>query len=186
MDSDYSDTPLARYTSINVAGDAETLDTHVAIWPLLRGTREMDLLAEGQILRLTPFRVNTANDMFSFVALGSEVSDAYLKEDLAKVNAFPNPYYGVNSAETSRYSHFVTFSHLPSRVKVRIFDASGTLVRVLEKDDSDQFMRWSLDNENGLPVASGMYIVHIDMPDENKTKILKLAIVGEQQFLENF
>jgi hypothetical protein len=31
-----------------------------------------------------------------------------------------------------------------------------------------------------------MYIVHIDMPDENKTKILKLAIVGEQQFLENF
>ncbi|MDA0336653.1 MAG: hypothetical protein O2782_15935 [bacterium] len=128
MDSDYSDTPLARYTSINVAGDAETLDTHVAIWPLLRGTREMDLLAEGQILRLTPFRVNTANDMFSFVAPGSEVSDAYLKQDLAKVNAFPNPYYGVNSAETSRYSHFVTFSHLPSRVKVRIFDASGTLV----------------------------------------------------------
>ena len=49
-----------------------------------------------------------------------------------------------------------------------------------------EFLRWDLDNENGLPVASGMYFVHIDMPDINKTRILKLAVVGEQQFLENF
>lgn len=186
MDSDYSDTPLERYTNANLAGDAATLDIHAAIWPQLRGSREMDLLAEGQVLRLIPFRVNTPNDMFSFVALGSETSDAFLKEDLKKANVFPNPYYAVNQAETSRYSKFVTFSHLPNRAKIRVFDISGTLVRVIEKDNTDQFQRWALDNENGLPVASGMYIVHIDMPDANMTKILKLAIVGEQQFLENF
>ena len=71
-------------------------------------------------------------------------------------------------------------------MKIRIFDLSGTMVRVLEKDDTDQFLQWELDNENGLPVATGMYLVHIDMPGHNKTKILKLAVIGEQQFLENF
>jgi hypothetical protein len=92
----------------------------------------------------------------------------------------------VNSAEVSRYNHFVTFSHLPNKVSIRVFDLSGTLVQRLDKDNNDQFLRWDLDNENGLPVASGMYFVHIDMPDINKTRILKLAVVGEQQFLENF
>ena len=40
--------------------------------------------------------------------------------------------------------------------------------------------------EYELPVASGMYIAHIEMPGINKSKILKLAIVQEQQFLENY
>jgi CTP:molybdopterin cytidylyltransferase MocA len=37
-----------------------------------------------------------------------------------------------------------------------------------------------------LPVASGIFVAHIDMPDVGKSKILKLAVIAEQQFLENF
>jgi hypothetical protein len=33
-------------------------------------------------------------------------------------------------------------------------------------------------------VASGIYIAHIDLPDLGLTKILKLAIVQEDQFLK--
>jgi hypothetical protein len=33
-------------------------------------------------------------------------------------------------------------------------------------------------------VASGIYIIHIDMPELNKVKILKLAIVREAEFIE--
>jgi hypothetical protein len=31
-----------------------------------------------------------------------------------------------------------------------------------------------------------MFIAHIDMPDIGKSKIVKLAVIAEQQFLENF
>lgn len=42
-----------------------------------------------------------------------------------------------------------------------------------------------LRNETGLPVASGMYIVHIDMTDVGMgNKILKVAIIQEAQFLD--
>ena len=102
------------------------------------------------------------------------------------INLFPNPYYGVNTAETSPYSHFVTFSHLPPKATIRIYDLSGSMVRKIEKDDPDQFLRWDLTNTNELPVASGLYIAHIDLPDLKKEKVLKFAIVQEQQFLQNY
>ena len=141
---------------------------------------------DGDSFLLLANHVNTADDVFTFTIPGSEASDEFLAEDLSKITAFPNPYYGVNEAETSRYSKFVTFSHLPPKTKIRIFDLSGTLVRVLEKDDADQFLRWDLNNNNGLPVASGIFVAHIDMPDVGKSKIVKLAVIAEQQFLENF
>jgi hypothetical protein len=31
-----------------------------------------------------------------------------------------------------------------------------------------------------------MFIAHIDMPGIGKSKIVKLAVIAEQQFLENF
>lgn len=44
----------------------------------------------------------------------------------------------------------------------------------------------SSDLDNGLPVASGLYIAHVEMPDVGATKTLKLAVVAEEQFLENY
>ena len=88
--------------------------------------------------------------------------------------------------ETSRYEHFVTFSHLPAKATIRIFDVAGHMVRKLAKNDPDQFFTWNLDNDNGLPVASGLYIAHIEMPEVKMEKVLKLAIVQEQQFLESY
>ena len=55
----------------------------------------------------------------------------------------------------------------------------------LEADGTQQFLEWDLQNHNGLPVASGLYIAHVSLP-RGKEKILKLAIVTEQQFLESY
>ena len=60
------------------------------------------------------------------------------------------------------------------------------MVRTIVKSGGDQFQRWDLQNENGLPVASGLYIAYIDMPDLGTTKILKFAIIQEQQILDRF
>ena len=92
----------------------------------------------------------------------------------------------MNEAESSAYNHFITFSHLPQKATIRIYDLAGSMVRRIDKDDPDQYLRWDLLNHNELPVAGGLYVAHIDLPEVGKTKVLKMAIVQEQQFLENF
>ena len=141
---------------------------------------------DGDTFVLAANHVNTANDVFTFEVAGTSTDEALLKEDLKKINVFPNPYYGLNEMETSRYEHFVTFSHLPAKATIRIFDVAGHMVRKLKKNDPDQFFTWNLDNDNGLPVSSGLYIAHIEMPEVKMEKMLKLAIVQEQQFLESY
>ncbi|KAB2838989.1 MAG: T9SS type A sorting domain-containing protein [Melioribacteraceae bacterium] len=68
-------------------------------------------------------------------------------------------------------------NHLPRRATIRIFNLAGHLVRTLHKDSDSQFYLWDLQNEHQVLAASGLYILHIEMPDLGKVKILKLAIV---------
>jgi hypothetical protein len=107
------------------------------------------------------------------------------KADVEKINVFPNPYYGYQYRETSPTSKYVTFNHLPDNAVIRIFDLSGVLVKTIDHvSTSGQFDTWNLTNDNNYPVASGIYIVYVDMPDLGTTKILKLAIIQEQQMLK--
>jgi len=94
--------------------------------------------------------------------------------------------YIVTQEEINKYNRFVTFTHLPDKATIRIFNLSGVHVRTIEKDDLTQFQRWDLANDSGLPVASGLYIAYIEMPELGETKILKLAIIQEQQILDRF
>ena len=125
-------------------------------------------------------------DVFTFTAPDPVTYNQELAEsDVDKINVFPNPYYGVNPEEINKYQRFVTFSHLPEAATIRIFNLGGLQVRRIDKDDASQFARWDLANDAGLPVASGMYIAYIDML-ELGTKILKLAVIQEQQILDRF
>lgn len=141
-------------------------------------------LAEEGTLTLTPPFINTTADVFRFTAPAVVSDPALAAQDLEKINVFPNPYLGVNRAETSRFQRFVTFNHLPQRATFRIFNLAGVLVKTIQKDDASQFAQWDLNNTNGLPVASGIYIAHIDLPDLGVERTLKIIVIQEQQILE--
>lgn len=125
-------------------------------------------------------------DSYTFTTPAPTYSVETAKDDIAKVNVFPNPYYAVNTEELNKYNRFVTFSHLPEKATIRIFNLAGVHVKTIEKDNNDQFQRWNLANDSGFPVASGLYIAYIDMPDLGEEVILKLAIIQEQQILDRF
>ncbi|HTK81543.1 MAG TPA: hypothetical protein VL633_04575 [Bacteroidota bacterium] len=129
---------------------------------------------------------NTIADVFTFTAPGVTHDKAAAIQDVDKIVVFPNPYYAINTEELNKYQRFVTFSHLPERATLRIFNLAGVLVRTVEKTTAGQFQRWDLANESGLPVASGIYIAYIEMPDLGVTKIVKFAIIQERQFLDRF
>jgi hypothetical protein len=140
----------------------------------------------ADVLKIFSNKVLTKDNVFTLVA-PSVVTDLELaKEDVEEINVFPNPYYGVNPQELNKYQRFVTFTHLPNKATIRIFNLAGQLVRTMDKDNADQFFRWDLMNQDNLPVASGLYIVHVDMPDLGKVKIIKAAIIQEKQVLDRF
>lgn len=140
---------------------------------------------EDEFLIISNF-VNSLSTAFTFTAPAAKLSNQELaKQDIENINVFPNPYYGFHARETAPNNKYVTFSHLPGNAVIRIFDISGVLVKTITHvPTSGQFDTWNLQNDSNLPVASGVYIVHIDMPDLGKTKILKLAIIQEQQMLK--
>lgn len=124
-------------------------------------------------------------DTFTFGTNGSVYSVETVKSQVDKINVFPNPYYGFQYRELAPNNKYVTFSHLPANAVIRIFDISGVLVKTINHVPTNgQFDTWNLANDNNYPVASGIYVVYIDMPDLGTTKILKLAVIQEQQMLK--
>jgi len=83
-------------------------------WWFPRGSREQ--FAAPFTMDFIAPKVNTPNDVFSFTALKNFSSKDLAKEDVKKINVFPNPYYGFQSRETSPTNKYVTFSHLPEDI----------------------------------------------------------------------
>jgi hypothetical protein len=177
----YSTTPDPAY-QINLSG---------ASVPLMWGTtcvrRAEVAWAAGDQFMINANHVNYPGNTFTFTAPQNTVADPTLaKEDINKINVFPNPYYGVNPQETNKYLRFVTFSHLPEHAVICIFNLAGVMVRKIDRTSASQFEQWDLKNQEGLPVGSGLYIAHIEMPELGTTKILKVAVVQEQQILDRY
>jgi hypothetical protein len=154
------------------------------IWPSARGSHPY---LEAQFtLTIVPNYPNVEADEFTFSQPKVTTTQSQAKSDVENINVFPNPYYGYQYRETSRELHYVTFSHLPQNATIRIFDLSGVLVTTINHNstsENSQFERWNLQNDSGYPVASGIYVVYVDMPGLGTTKVLKLAVIQEQQIL---
>ncbi|MFZ5515136.1 MAG: hypothetical protein ACOY90_00760 [Candidatus Zhuqueibacterota bacterium] len=141
--------------------------------------KAVDMVVQGQNVTLQP-------DKFRFTIQGvteNVVADAKKRLDI--INVFPNPYLGYNVMERNLHEEHVSFINMPEDYTIRIFSLAGQLIRTLEPLDTQTTTRsWDLRNENNLPVASGFYFAHIDVPGVGE-KILKLAVVFRQQRLKN-
>lgn len=177
----------ALLTSANVTWGASTGEFN---YPFVTATLLVTYLDGstppwGNKIWIRTNKANTAADKFAFTAPSNTVSQDLAKEAVKMVNVYPNPYYAGNSQETNRFDNFVTFTHLPQTATIKIFTLDGKIVRELEKDTESQFFKWDLRNHTDLPVASGLYIAHIDMGDLGE-KVLKLAIVQPNQVIQYY
>jgi hypothetical protein len=83
------------------------------------------------------------------------------KDAMELINVVPNPYYAYSSYENNQLDNRVKITNLPQQATVSIFTVSGTLVRKIKKDDNVTSVDWDLKNDYGIPIASGLYIIHI-------------------------
>ena len=89
---------------------------------------------------------------------------AVAKNALNLINIVPNPYYAYSGYETGQLDNRVRITNLPPTCTVRIYTLSGALVRTYTKSDNLTYLDWNLQNHSNVPIASGLYLIHIDVP----------------------
>ena len=141
----------------------------------------------GTVIRFITTKGPNEDLKFWFTAPGRIENDLELaKKEAEKINVFPNPFYAGNQWSPNGPVTEVTFNHLPKHAIIRIFTLDGMQVRKLEKNIDSPFFRWDLKNRSGVPVASGLYIIRIEMPELKKTKVLKLMVIGMKEVPERY
>lgn len=137
---------------------------------------------------LPPSLDNNTKPVYRFetdgVAVKKGVKNA-LQDHLTNINVVPNPYYAISEYETSQLDNTVKFINLPEVCTIKIYNTNGTLIRTYNKSDPNNFLDWSLTNQAGIPISSGVYIIHIDVPNVGE-KILKWFGVVRPVDLNNF
>jgi hypothetical protein len=94
------------------------------------------------------------------------------KSALDLINIVPNPYYGHSEYELTQLENYVKITNLPERCIITIYTPNGNIVRQFSKDNSDAFLEWDLKNSYNISIASGMYIIHINVPGVGE-KVIK-------------
>lgn len=125
------------------------------------------------------YKFNTQNTVRS--AFSNEAEDN--KNALALINVVPNPYYAYSTYEPDRNSNRIRFTNLPAKATVSIYTSNGMLVRRLTKSDAaTTHIEWDLRNSNRIPIATGVYIVHIDCPGIGEKTLKWLGVMRPVDF----
>jgi hypothetical protein len=141
--------------------------------PMVLPTREL-LATDVEInLRINkPYEIrenDLSNDGFPKYSFTIDEPSETIRGDklesvLDNINIVPNPYYGYSSYEISKLDNRVKVVNLPERCTVTIFNMQGALVRTFEKDDPLTSIDWDLKNHRGIPIAGGLYVIHVKVP----------------------
>ena len=113
-------------------------------------------LADGPNDGNPQFLFNTAN-----IATRT-YQDTIGKGAMETIRVVPNPYYGFSTYEASQLDNLVKITNLPETCTISIFTPNGTLIRQIRKDNSMTYVEWDLKNTYSVPIASGVYIIHVD------------------------
>ena len=129
---------------------------------------------------------------WSMDEIATEVASADVQKNaLSLVNVVPNPYYAYSEYEINRLDTRVKITNLPAKCNVTIYNLSGKLIRSFKIDHSTDetekrvyYLDWDMKNNQAIPIASGVYLIHVEVPGIGET-IIKFFGGVRQIDLEN-
>ena len=140
---------------------------------------------------------HTDSIMFSVTGLTDELDEEKLVEDMENIKVVPNPYVVTNTMEGAvsnwqrNQKRQIMFTHIPAQCKISIFNLSGILIDEIEIDnaissrenawdlnsEANGTVHWDLRSSEGLEIAAGYYIYHVESKITGDVKIGKFAII---------
>jgi len=108
-----------------------------------------------------------------------------LAKTMDNIRVVPNPYVATNVMETAVSNQFLNqrrslmFTNVPAQALIKIFTISGVLVDEIVINNSPEkgVVHWDMLTREGLEIAAGMYLFHIEALATGDQKIGKFAII---------
>lgn len=122
-------------------------------------------------------------DTYRFSTTPTRTIDGAGEDVLDEIQVVPNPYVAASILESQpalsgRGERIIRFTNLPAQCTISIYTVNGDLVRTLRHDGlSDGTVRWDLKSKDGLEVAFGLYVYHVDAPGIGE-HVGKFAIIN--------
>jgi hypothetical protein len=91
--------------------------------------------------------------------------------DLDLINVVPNPYNAYANYEVNQLDNRVKIVNLPQKCSVTIYATNGNIIRQYNKDEAKTSIDWDMKNFAGIPIAGGVYIIHVK--SDQGEKIIK-------------
>ena len=121
------------------------------------------------------FRLTERDAVLENMATAGNDAKNFADSLLGLINVVPNPYYSYSLYETaSQLETKVRIINLPTGVNengekegcyIRIYTVDGTLVRAIGPTPVNSTTAdWDLHNHTGIPIAGGMYLIHVSVP----------------------
>ena len=134
----------------------------------------------------TFFRPFFVTDSITFKVLPvGELDKQAIKDEMDRIKVVPNPYVATNSMEPVvgnwqlNQRRRIMFTHLPAQCTIKIFTMSGVMIKeiIVENSIADGTAHWDVLTDEGLEVAAGMYLYHVEAKNVDAEKIGKFAII---------
>ena len=108
-----------------------------------------------------------------------------LAKTMDNIRVVPNPYVATNVMETAVSNQFLNqrrslmFTNVPAQALIKIFTISGVLVDEIVINNSPEkgVVHWDMLTREGLEIAAGMYLFHIEALATGDQKIGKFAVI---------
>lgn len=138
----------------------------------------------GDVIRIATPIPFCDSDRYTFSIQGPGFDKAKARREMDNIAVVPNPYVGASVWEprvnysTGRGPRKIDFIHLPPKCTIRIYTIAGYLVQTVEHNTSneDGSESWNLVSKDGMDIAFGVYLYHVDAPGIG-THIGKFAVI---------
>ena len=171
-----------KITIIEFVGTAFKFTYDILYYPPFNAIPRLPEAGDEFVIRTSkPFY---SGDVFQFSTKAARSDRELAKSQLDEIKVVPNPYIAGASWEprkifgSGRGERKIDFIHLPQQCTIRIFTMSGKLVKVIEHSSGalDGSQSWNLVSDDGMDIAFGVYVYHIDAPELGR-RIGKFAII---------
>lgn len=106
---------------------------------------------------------------------------------LAKVHTVPDPYYVTSAYDRSVTNKNIKFVNVPTGATIRIYSASGVLIRVLQNTSTTYggTVNWDVRNRSNQFIASGVYFYHVEADNGSGGKVSRVGRLTVVNFASN-